>query len=92
MTNPILEAMYEEFKAGKSDHKFVNFSQDHELNRHLRRVDKSQSYVNRKILKDEMQYEAKKELGKASSDNITHGEFHQYISKEENLERLEDKK
>lgn len=82
---------YEEFEAclaNKIDHKYVNFSQDHEMNYHLRKVDKSQSIENRKTLRV-MGPELKGKLGQT---RVTHTEFHNYINTKSNLARLEDKK
>lgn len=59
-----------------NDWDFVNFSQDHELNRHLELVNKSESQKNRAFLRDHTQVTAKSELGKKV---ITHGEFKPYV-------------
>ena len=60
---------------GISDHDYVNFSQDHELNYHLRKVDKRQTENNRNTLRS-MGNELKSRLGKS---RVTHGEFHPYV-------------
>ena len=66
-----------------SDHDYVNFSEEHELNYHLRKVDKRQTENNRDIL-EVMGKELKKETGKA---RLQHSEFHTYVSKKKS--RLE---
>lgn len=58
-----------------SDHEYVNFSQDHELNYHLGKVNKSQSAANRLVLQ-EMGKELKARLNKTY---LTHAEFHAYV-------------
>jgi len=58
-----------------SDHEYVNFSQDHELNYHLEKVSKSQSIANRSTLKT-MGNELKTKLNKTY---LTHAEFHAYV-------------
>ncbi|MAL39561.1 hypothetical protein [Thalassospira sp.] len=63
---------------GISDHEYVNFSEDYELNYHLDKVDKRQTKGNREILKD-MGAELKKVLDKTM---LTHAEFHPYVSKQ----------
>lgn len=68
---------------GISDHEYVNFSEDYELNYHLKKVSKAQTEKNRTTLRT-MGTELKTQLGKA---RITHAEFHAYISK--NLYRLD---
>jgi hypothetical protein len=65
-----------------SDHEYVNFSEDYELNYHLRKVGKSESVTNRSTLRT-MGTELKKLLNKAF---LTHAEFHAYIKKQ--LHRL----
>ncbi len=59
-----------------NDHDYVNFSEDYELNYHLRKVDKRQTETNRSILRD-MGGELKRITGKA---RLQHGEFHSYVS------------
>ncbi|KJE35541.1 hypothetical protein UF64_11015 [Thalassospira sp. HJ] len=66
-----------------SDHDYVNFSEEYELNYHLRKVDKRQTEGNRDILVV-MGKELKKDLDKA---RLTHAEFHPYVSKQKH--RLE---
>ncbi len=68
---------------GISDHEYVNFSEDYELNYHLKKVGKAQTEKNRTTLRT-MGTELKTQLGKV---RITHAEFHTYISK--NLYRLD---
>lgn len=58
-----------------SDHEYVNFSEDYELNYHLRKVDKQQSISNRDTLR-KMGVELKARLNKTF---LTHSEFHAYI-------------
>ncbi|MFD3231661.1 hypothetical protein [Rahnella aceris] len=59
-----------------SDHDYVNFSQDHELNYHLEKVNKRQTASNRAVLQ-QMGSELKAKLGKTM---LKHGEFHTYVS------------
>ena len=59
-----------------NDWDFVNFSQDHELNRHLELVNKSQSQDNRAYLRNTTQVTAKTALDKTV---ITHGEFKPFV-------------
>ena len=66
-----------------NDHDYVNFSEDHELNYHLREVDKRQTERNREALKS-MGNELKTATGKS---RLTHDEFHKYIKTQ--LDRLE---
>ena len=66
-----------------NDHDYVNFSQDHEMNYILRKLNKRQTEANREKLRT-MGGELKQALGKT---RLTHGEFHTYIQK--NLHRLE---
>ena len=66
-----------------NDHDYVNFSEDHELNYHLRKVDKRQTEKNRDVLKS-MGNELKTATGKR---RLTHGEFHKYVKTQ--LHRLE---
>lgn len=61
---------------GISDHDYVNFSEDYELNYHLRKVGKSQSIANRETLRA-MGRELKARLNKT---RITHGEFSPYVA------------
>ncbi|WP_350654182.1 hypothetical protein [Pseudoalteromonas sp. D48-MNA-CIBAN-0056] len=65
------------------DHDYVNFSEDYELNYHLKKVDKRQTEKNRDTLKD-MGKELKKATGKT---RLQHGEFHSYVLK--NKSRLD---
>lgn len=58
-----------------SDHEYVNFSEDYELNYHLRKVNKQESIANRATLRT-MSAELKARLGKTF---LTHQEFHAYI-------------
>lgn len=58
-----------------NDYEYVNFSQDHELNHHLVKVNKSQTAANRSVLVT-MGNELKLRLGKK---NLTHAEFHAYV-------------
>ncbi|CAD7498374.1 hypothetical protein ACXRSW_22550 [Aeromonas dhakensis] len=60
----------------------VNFSQDYELNDHLKKASKSQSAANRTVLV-KMGDELKKLLGVS---RLTHKQFDDYIAK--NLSRL----
>ncbi|MFP1815305.1 hypothetical protein ACLEC2_05720 [Lonsdalea quercina] len=66
-----------------SDHDYVNFSEDYELNYHLRKVNKRETERNRSALGD-MGTELKKRLDKS---RVTHSEFHAYILTQ--LNRLE---
>ncbi|BDU41052.1 hypothetical protein [Vibrio nigripulchritudo] len=66
-----------------NDSDYVNFSQDHELNHHLKKVNKRQTQENRNELK-KMGDELKKSTGKT---RIKHGEFNRYIRN--NLYRLD---
>lgn len=59
-----------------NDWEYVNFSQDHELNRHLGLVNKSESQKNRAFLINNTQKTAKTRLGKTV---ITHGEFKPFV-------------
>jgi hypothetical protein len=70
---------------GLSDHEYVNFSQEHELNYHLRKVNKAESSANRTTLVT-MGEELKRKQG---SHYVTHGQFHEYIKS--NLYRLANK-
>lgn len=67
-----------------SDHKYVNFSEDYEMNYILRKFEKSQSIQNRSELRI-MGDELKISLGTVM---LTHAQFHPYVGK--NLERLGD--
>ncbi|EBI7664402.1 hypothetical protein BWL79_25555 [Salmonella enterica] len=58
-----------------SDHEYVNFSEDYELNYHLRKVNKQESATNRATLR-KMGIELKSHLNKTY---LTHAEFHAYI-------------
>jgi hypothetical protein len=62
-------------KMALSDHEYVNFSEDYELNYHLRKVNKQESIANRATLRT-MGAELKARLGKTF---LTHKEFHAYI-------------
>ncbi|MEZ9860071.1 hypothetical protein AB4381_16515 [Vibrio splendidus] len=66
-----------------NDWEYVNFSQDHELNYHLTKVDKRQTEANRTTLRA-MGSELKSAL---NVTNVTHTQFHDYISR--NLSRLD---
>lgn len=65
------------------DHDYVNFSEDHEMNYHLGKVEKRQTASNRSTLRT-MGQELKKKLNKT---RLKHGEFHDYVKK--NLTRLD---
>jgi hypothetical protein len=58
-----------------SDHEYVNFSEEYELNYHLRKVNKKESIANRSALRT-MGTELKSRLNKTY---LTHAEFHAYI-------------
>ena len=66
-----------------SDHDYVNFSEDYELNDHLKKAGKRQTERNRAILKV-MGDELKKKLDKT---RLKHDEFDTYISEQKS--RLE---
>lgn len=66
-----------------NDHDYVNFSEDHELNYHLRKVGKSQSQKNRDTLVV-MGNELKAQTGKS---RLRHDEFGPYVAC--NLHRLD---
>ena len=66
------------------DYKHVNFSQDHELDTHLEKHDKSKSIENRNELKF-LGAKLKLATGKTV---LTHKEFDDYIAKK--LDRLKD--
>lgn len=68
---------------GISDHDYVNFEQDYELNYHLGKVNKRLTQLNRNILK-EMGEELKRKLNKTL---LKHYEFHDYVKTQ--LSRLE---
>ncbi|MCX4040579.1 hypothetical protein OR606_10280, partial [Aeromonas hydrophila] len=70
---------------GLSDHEYVNFSQEHELNYHLQKVNKAESIANRATLVT-MGEELKKKQG---TRFVTHIQFHEYIKS--NLNRLANK-
>lgn len=59
-----------------SDHEYVNFSEDYELDYHLGLVGKSKSISNRDYLKENTGPRAKKELNKTM---LTHSEFKPYV-------------
>ena len=67
-----------------NDHDYVNFSEPHELNRHLRKVDKSQSQKNR----DTLVVMGKELKAKTGKSRLKHGEFHEYVKTQ--LRRLDD--
>lgn len=67
-----------------SDHEYVNFSEDYELNYHLKKWSKAQSINNRNTLIT-MGAELK---GILNVHYLTHKQFDEYIGK--NLYRLED--
>lgn len=58
-----------------NDHEYVNFSEDYELNYHLRKVNKRETEKNRQTLRV-MGDELKRRLAKHF---LTHSEFHQYV-------------
>ena len=58
-----------------NDNDYVNFSQDHEMNHRLRRVEKRQTESNRGTLRT-MGTELKSRLNKT---RLKHGEFHAYV-------------
>lgn len=66
-----------------SDHEYVNFSEDHEMNYHARKVNKRETESNRTILRA-MGTELKHQPGKT---RLTHGEFHPYVNR--NKSRLD---
>lgn len=66
-----------------SDHEYVNFSEDHEMNYHARKVGKKESINNRATLRT-MGTELKSQTSKT---RLTHGEFHPYVNA--NKHRLE---
>ena len=68
---------------GMSDHDYVNFSQDHELNYHLTKVNKRETEKNRSTLKT-MGSELKTKLNET---RLTHAQFHPYVNDQKN--RLE---
>jgi len=68
---------------GMSDHDYVNFSQDYELNYHLKKVNKRETEKNRNTLKT-IGSELKVKLGKT---RLTHAEFHPYVKNQK--DRLE---
>lgn len=70
---------------GLSDHEYVNFSQVHELNYHLQKVNKAESIANRAALVT-MGEELKRKQG---THYVTHSQFHVYIKS--NLNRLANK-
>lgn len=65
-----------------NDHEYVNFSEDYELDYHLRKVNKQQSITNRATLRI-MGTELKTAL---QVTYVTHAQFHSYILK--NTHRL----
>ncbi|MDU5836675.1 MAG: hypothetical protein E6Z53_06355 [Pantoea sp.] len=66
-----------------SDHDYVNFSEDHEMNYHARKVNKRETEKNRSTLRT-MGTALKAQLGKA---RVKHSEFHPYVDR--NKSRLE---
>lgn len=66
-----------------SDHDFINFGEDHELNYILKQFDKRQTESNRNTLID-IGKDCKKDLNKT---RVGHGEFYPYVRK--NLSKLE---
>jgi len=60
-----------------SDNQYVNFSEKHELDYQLRKVEKKRTEVNRVEL-CKMGKELKEELKKTI---LKHGEFHKYVTK-----------
>ena len=70
--------LYKEIKMGTSDHDYVNFSEDHELNYHLKKVEKRQTESNRDLLID-MGNELKAETKKT---RLLHDEFTPYVNQE----------
>lgn len=67
-----------------SDHEYVNFSEDYEMNYILRKFNKAQSAENRSKLRV-MGDECKASLGVS---RLTHAQFHPYVKR--NLHRLDD--
>lgn len=65
-----------------SDHKYVNFSEAHEINYHLEKVNKEQSLSNRIVI-SLMEPELKQHLRKTF---VTHDELHSYLL--DNLDQL----
>lgn len=63
---------------GISDHDYVNFSEDYELNHRLKTVEKRQTQENRDTLVL-LGKELKAELDKAM---LLHSEFHPYVVKQ----------
>ncbi|UXI04663.1 hypothetical protein [Photobacterium sp. TY1-4] len=63
-----------------NDHDYVNFLEDHELNYHLKKVEKSQSQSNREILVG-MGQELKYVL---NLKRVQHGPFHRYVAEHTN--------
>ena len=61
-----------------SDHDYVNFSEEHELNYQLKKVEKRQTENNRNVLKL-MGEELKRQENKS---RLKHSEFHPYVKKE----------
>ena len=59
-----------------SDHEYVNFSEDYELDYHLELVNRSKSNFNRSYLRNNTRIKAKRELNKTM---ITHGEFKPFV-------------
>ncbi|MEN4910145.1 hypothetical protein [Erwinia amylovora] len=66
-----------------SDHDYVNFSEDHEMNYHARKVDKRETAMNRETLRT-MGTERKAEL---QQTRLKHADFHPYVK--ENKNRLD---
>jgi len=58
------------------DHRYVNFSEDHEMDYHLELVNKSESKKNRAYLRDNTQWTAKTEL---NTKFLTHDDFKPFV-------------
>ncbi len=61
-----------------SDHDYVNFSEDYELNHHLRKVDKRQTEDNR----DTLQVMGRELKANLNQTRLRHDEFHPYVSQQ----------
>ena len=64
--------------SGKSDWEYINLSQDHEIDYILSQYGWKKDENNREILR-KWALEAKLKLGRTSTQNITHGEFYEFI-------------
>lgn len=73
--------------AGKSDWEYINLSQDHEIDYILSQYNWKEDENNRKILR-EWALEAKLKLGRTSTQNITHGEFYEFILNVKKYKRI----